>query len=453
MSRLVQPRPATEPDYWAVRYEDLEGRKRTKILGTMDRARATEERILFDAELVRKKRILRGEVVEAPREPARAPGSSTVDEFLLDGYLHQIGLLEAEDKRERLRTIGHVRRLLPAATLDDLNAPITQRGYLERRKAEGAGWNTRRLEVHTWNQVLHDAGARGALSAPVRPMHNIGPKDERRIRFLEKDEIGKLRGWLVERETGQATIRRLRMAMEVGLHCGLRPGEITSRRWSDFDLDKGRLRVTHVPEIAFRVKRDQVRTVPLPDELLELLRRYRGWCGPDGKWFLQRNMVGLGWQLSRTARAMSTMRRPVTTARVAQSAVALQEFSESKSPWPRYVGACLNKKSGLIVNVGRSQWSPSPRWRPEEPVRVRTFNNGLRRAAKEAGLEHVWPHALRHSWASLTLAEGVPLHIVQAIGGWKTPHVLLDIYAHVHPDRALAAMKEFSLGSAEDGEE
>ena len=453
MSRLVRPRGATDPDYWAVRYEDLEGRTRTKVLGRMDRERASEERVLFDAELVRRRRRLRGEVDEAPLQAAGRAGSQTVDAFLLDGYLHQIGLLEADDKSERLRTLGHVRRILPDATLDDLNAPTTQRGYLERRKEEGGSWNTRRLEVHSWNQLLHDAGARGALSAPVRPMRNIGPKDSKRVRFLEKDEIGKLRAWLEERETGQAAIRRLRAAVEVGLHCGLRPGEITSRRWSDFDLDKGRLRVTHVPEIGFRVKRDQVRTVPLPDELVELLKRYRGWCGPDGKWFLQRNMVGLVWQLAGTARAMSTMRRPVTTAQVAEEAVALRVFSQSEAPWPWYVGACLNRKSGLIINVGRSQWSPNPRWKPQEPIRVRTFNNGLRRAAKEAGLEHVWPHALRHSWASLALAEGVPLHIVQAIGGWKTPHVLLDIYAHVHPDRALAAMKEFSLAVAEDGKD
>ena len=451
MSRLVQPRPVAEPDYWAVRYEDTEGRTRTKVLGTMDRARATEERVLFDAELVRRRRRLRGEVDEAPPEAAGRAGSQTVDAFLLDGYLHQIGLLEADDKSERLRTLGHVRRILPDATLDDLNAPTTQRGYLERRKEEGGSWNTRRLEVHSWNQLLHDAGARGALSAPVRPMRNIGPKDSKRVRFLEKDEITKLRAWLVERETDQAAIRRLRAAVEVGLHCGLRPGEITSRRWSDFDLDRGRLRVTHVPEIGFRVKRDQVRTVPLPDELVELLQDYRGWCGPDGKWFLQRNMVGLVWQLAKTASELGTMRRPVTTARVADAAEGLQRYSEAAGPWPWYVGACLNRSRGLIVNVGRAQWAPSPRWEPEEPVRVASINNGLRRAAKEAGLEHIWPYALRHSWASLALTEGVPLHIVQAIGGWSTPHVLLDIYAHVHPDRAAAAMKDFSLADA-DGE-
>ena len=454
MSRLVQPRPATDPDCWAVRYEDLEGRTRTKTLGRMDRARATEERILFDADLVRQRRLLRGEeVAEPPREPPRAPGAMTLDQFLVDGYLEAIGRLEAEDQRERLRTLGHVRRLLPAATPDDLNAPTTQRGYLEQRTAEGASWNTRRLEVHTWNHLLHDAAARATLSAPVRPMRNQGARDNKRIRFLEKDEIGTLRAWLAERETAQAPIRRLRAAVEVGLHCGLRPGETTSRRWSDFDLDRGRLRVDHVPEIAFRVKRDQVRTVPLPDELIELLRRYRAWCGPDSKWFLQRNMVGLVWQLARTAREMSSKRKPVTTAQVAEACEHLREFSGSGTAWPWYVGACLNKGAGTVINVGRSQWAPNPRWTPEEPVRVETFNNGLRRAAEASGLEHIWPHALRHSWASLTLAEGVPLHIVQAIGGWRTPHVLLGIYAHVHPDRALAAMKEFSIGQAGDGEE
>jgi len=450
MSRLLRPRPASDPDYWTVKFVDLEGKTRTKVLGRMNKERAQEERILFDAEQVRRARMLRGEVEAPPPESQVRTGRASLDEFLVNGHLHQIDLLDAEERRERLRTLGHMRRLLPDTTLDDLNGPTTQRGYLELRKEEGASWNTRRLEVISWNHLLLDAAARGALSATARAMRNIGPKDSKRFRFLEKDEIGTLRAYLVERETSQAAIRRLRMAVELGLHCGLRPGEITSRRWSDFDLDRGRLRVDHVPQIGFRVKKDQVRSVPLPDELVELLRVYRGWCGPDGHWFLQRNMVGLVWQLSRTARGMSRD-RPVTTAEVAAACEELQRYSATEAKWAWYVGSCLNRGTGLLINVARSTWSPNPRWQEAEPVRVGSFYAGLRRAAADAGLRHVWPHALRHSWASLALAEGVPLHIVQAIGGWVTPHVLLDIYAHVHPDRALAAMKEFSIGEVPPG--
>ena len=453
MSRLVRPRPVEASDYWVIRYEDPEGRSRTKVLGSMDKARATEERILFDAEQVRLARIRRGEVEAPPPEAVAIGGAAPLDEFLRAGYLHHLSLLDDREQAQRLRTLGHVRRIHPGVTLDELNTSTIQRGYLEQRKAEEARWNTRRLEVACWNELLRDAAARGALSGPASKMKNIGPKDGRRFRFLETDEIGALRAYFAARATAQASIRRVQIAVELGLYCGLRPGEITSRRWSDFDLERGRLEVDHVPEIDFRVKRDQVRTVPLPDELVEQLRVYRSWCGADAHWFLQRNRVGLVWQLSMVARRLGTMRKPVSTARVAQEAADLAQFSGSATKWPWYVGTCLHKGTGMLVNQGRGLWAPSPRFVRPEPIRVRSFSNGLRRAAEGAGIPHVWPHALRHSWASLALLSGVPLHVVQAIGGWKTPHVLLEIYAHVHPDRAVAVMRDFTLDGLDEAKE
>ena len=448
MTRLVRPRPAEAPDYWVLQYEDLDGRRRSRVLGHMDKSRAREERVLFEAELVRRRREQRGEL--APPPPPSPGGAATLDDFLRGGYLHQLALLDDRERGQRLRTLGHLRRLLPDATMDALNAPTTQRGYLEQRKQEGASWNTRRLEVAAWNELLRDAAARGALSAGPTRVKNVGPRDGRRYRFLEPDEIASLRGYMANKEIKQAAIRRLRAAVEVGLHCGLRPGEITSRRWSDFDLERGRLTVGHAPEIDFRVKRDQVRVVPLPDELIEVLREYRGWCGPDATWFLQRNAVGIVWQICATARAMGTIEAPVCTADVAEATEDLARYSATEEPWAYYVAAVLNQGRGLVINQGRALWAANPRWRRPEPIRVRTFSAGLRRAAQGAGIAHVWPHALRHSWASLALTRGVPLHIVQAIGGWKTPHVLLEIYAHVHPDRALEAVKDFRLSPEED---
>jgi len=445
VTRLVRPRPAEAPDYWVLQYEDLDGCGRSRVLGHMDKSRAREERILFEAELVRRRREQRGELAPPP-PPTPAGGAATLDDFLRGGYLHQVALLDRRERDQRMRTLGHVRRILPGATLDALNAPTTQRAYLERRKAEEASWNTRRLEVGCWNELLRDAAARASLSAAPTQMKNIGPRDGRRFRFLEQDEIGRLRGYMIDRQTRQAAIRRLRAAVEVGLHCGLRPGEITSRRWSDFDLERGRLAVGHVEEIGFRVKRDQVRVVPLPDELVEVLREYRGWCGPEATWFLQRNGVGLVWQICATARRMGTIAAPVTTAEVAEATDHLARYSGTTGTWQEYVGPCLNQGRGMLVNQGRALWAASPRWTPPAPERVQTFSAGLRRAAVGAGIAHVWPHALRHSWASLALTRGVPLHIVQAIGGWRTPHVLLEIYAHVHPDRALEAVKDFRLG-------
>jgi integrase len=443
VSRLVQPRGLRDPDYWAIRYQDADGEVRTRVIGRMTRERANEERILFDAEQVRQRRKTRGEVAPTASVP-HVCARVTLDHFLQDGHLRRLDLLPTDERREVRRVIGVIRRLLPGVTLDELNGPTTQRGWLETRKAEGARWNTRRLEVRVLNGLLHDAGAQGLLSAPVRPARNIGPKDRRPYRFLEQDEIASLRGHLERAAPSKPPLRRLRAAIEVGLHCGLRPGEITSRRWTDFDFERGRLRIDHVEEIGFRVKRDQVRQVPLPDELVDHLREYRAWCGPHGRWFLQRNLVGVTWQVALTAWEEGKQ-RIFTTAEVAEACAHLRRFSSSATPWPAFVAACLHKRGGLLINEGRARWRANPRWTPPAPVRQETFNNALRRAAEAVGIEHVWPHALRHSWASLALAEGVPLHIVQAIGGWETPQVLLEVYAHVHPDRALAAVKDFRL--------
>jgi integrase len=47
------------------------------------------------------------------------------------------------------------------------------------------------------------------------------------------------------------------------------------------------------------------------------------------------------------------------------------------------------------------------------------------------GLGHWHPHELRHSAASLLLAQGVPLKVVSEILGHSSINVTADVYAHV----------------------
>ncbi len=51
------------------------------------------------------------------------------------------------------------------------------------------------------------------------------------------------------------------------------------------------------------------------------------------------------------------------------------------------------------------------------------------RAAKKAGMGHVWPHALRHFWATHFVAAGATLPETMAAGGWATPR-MVKRYAH-----------------------
>lgn len=56
-----------------------------------------------------------------------------------------------------------------------------------------------------------------------------------------------------------------------------------------------------------------------------------------------------------------------------------------------------------------------------------------------AGLPLVGVHGLRHSFASLGHAEGVPEHEMQLIGGWEDAGTMRKIYTHISDDQILRA--------------
>jgi integrase len=62
---------------------------------------------------------------------------------------------------------------------------------------------------------------------------------------------------------------------------------------------------------------------------------------------------------------------------------------------------------------------------------VRQVNGtAWRRALKRAGIEDFRWHDLRHTWATLHAQAGTPLHVLQELGGWRTP-AMVRRYAHL----------------------
>jgi integrase len=72
---------------------------------------------------------------------------------------------------------------------------------------------------------------------------------------------------------------------------------------------------------------------------------------------------------------------------------------------------------------------------PERPVFPRsspdTLKNAMSRACKTAGIVHRHPHDLRHRYASVKIAEGVPVTKVAAQLGHSRKSLTLDVYSHV----------------------
>lgn len=60
-----------------------------------------------------------------------------------------------------------------------------------------------------------------------------------------------------------------------------------------------------------------------------------------------------------------------------------------------------------------------------------TFSHLFSKLAQKAGLGHWHPHELRHSGASLMLAQGTPLHVVSDVLGHASIAITKDVYGHL----------------------
>ena len=75
------------------------------------------------------------------------------------------------------------------------------------------------------------------------------------------------------------------------------------------------------------------------------------------------------------------------------------------------------------------------------PVNPSYFSRNFKNAAKLAGLpSDIHLHCTRHTWATNMLQSGVPISDVQALGGWSSPDILLNIYSHSFHDSQRKAM-------------
>ena len=74
------------------------------------------------------------------------------------------------------------------------------------------------------------------------------------------------------------------------------------------------------------------------------------------------------------------------------------------------------------------------------PIDPRNLNREFRLICNDAGLGDWHPHELRHSAASLMLAQGVKLQVVSDVFGHASIRMTSDVYGHIlAPDRQAAA--------------
>ncbi len=70
-----------------------------------------------------------------------------------------------------------------------------------------------------------------------------------------------------------------------------------------------------------------------------------------------------------------------------------------------------------------------------QPLRVATFRHAFDAAAAAIGVPELHPHQLRHTAASLAIASGADVKVVQQMLGHSSATMTLDTYGHLFEDR------------------
>jgi integrase len=261
----------------------------------------------------------------------------------------------------------HVVPTLGRIRLEKLTPAHVQRLLIEKRQ-QGLAAQTVVSIRNVIRAALNQALRWGEVARNVATLVDAPRIERPAVRVLSAEEANRL----LESAKGE----RFEAVYSVGLALGLRRGELLGLTWRDVDFDGAQLRVVRsLQRIGGRLQLTETktpksrRTVPLPQYAIRALRSHRV------RQFEERLATGSDWQGSGLDLVFS------------------------------------NRTGG-----------------PVEPVNL---HRAYKRLLTKAGLPSIRFHNLRHSAASLMLAQGVPLKTIQEILGHSSIAVTSGFYAHL----------------------
>ena len=234
--------------FWYVDYTDASGQRVKRSTRTVDRKAA--EGLLAKWKLEAHRQVMWDE------EPPRL-----YDDLMLR-YLQGPSM----DKRAHQRDLYAAKRLTPffqGKALNDVG-PADIQAYIDKRGTEGVGPATVNKELNLLSAALTYARRRlqWDVPNPVEGMRLQPP--EGRIRWIDNAaaasliaEAAKVRGYLPD-------------FVQLGLHTGMRKGEMLDLSWDRVDLEQRMLYLTDKDQ-----KNGKHGSVPLNDEALAALQRRR----------------------------------------------------------------------------------------------------------------------------------------------------------------------------------
>lgn len=261
------------------------------------------------------------------------------------------------------------------------------KAWAAKMKREGTGPTTVQRCVHLLSASLSAAVDADILDANPAARLKVTGTSKSQERYLTREEFALLREQMPT--TGD------QLVIDVMVHTGMRPGEVSGLHWNRVDLDRGVIRVVEVfDEAAGGIKPypkgKKARDIPLTPELVESLTAERDARMAEGD-----DLRGGCGQEHRGAQCRSSL--------------------------------VLRTEAGSVLR----------------------FSNFAYRAFKPAleasGIGHARPYDLRHTFASWKIQGGVMLAEVGKLMGHQSPQTTA-IYAHLSDQYSAAAMASFGRG-------
>ncbi len=279
---------------------------------------------------------------------------------------------------------NHIKPKLGTLLLQDLTTDRLQAFYNDRTskgRVDGKGGLSAKT-LRNMHNMLHEAldqAMKNRLSSQNASNACVLPKQHKKeINILSRAEQASLMTCL--------TSERLGFAVLLDLSTGMRIGELCCLRWTDIDMDR---RLILVRRTLQRVKSSLIDRAKDPDYRTKILE---GMVKTDNGY-----------------RDIPIQDKVFTK---------LLEYRLMQHAEKELAGCAYDDNGYVFANqIGRAT----------EPATMRDMFNRL---LAEAKLSHYNFHALRHTFATRAVENGVPIKAVSDILGHSTVQLTMDLYCH-----------------------
>ena len=297
----------------------------------------------------------------------------------------------------------HIEPILGRCKLAKLTVEQVQRFFNQKSSKNDAENGLSEKSLRNIYNMLHNcmqqAVINGYIVKNILECVKVPTTPRKEMRILNRSEQAALQAAASKSRTLTA------FAIVFTLSTGLRLGEVLGLQWGDVDENKHSIKIKRTVGRLQKVDK-------------------------DGNILTRASRVATTEIVTKTPKTANSMRTIPLFDEVWKDLMAYKKKQNG-----------LFASMGLMVTAETFVFASPITGTVYEP---RTFEDVFKRTLREAGLEDINFHALRHTFATRTLEAGMDIKVLSSILGHAQASTTLNLYAHALPDHKKQSMDKMS---------